>query len=662
VDDGADREAPVALKLSLTGRPNLSDAGGGSIRLPRKAFVLAAHLLMDPPKGALPRDRAARLLWEDADPSRRAGNLRQLIVRIKDVQTSEGFDLFVFGPDDLALDPSAAEIDVALVQNARADTTDRRLFDLCRAYGGDLLLGVDEGGEEFTRWLWSRRAMLREQFVAVTAANLEASFGALDPDQITFVARRLLDADPFQEAGYRALMRVHAERGEFDAAQRVHRRLLEQLRETNGRPTRETAELAAEIGARARPRGRSSEDRDALAGEVAAEGPPALPGVARSIRLPRLSLSITGLGELTGADRDWAEALFDDAAIQLWRTRAFVVTRPADLKPRPIDLLDRSRREPSDYLVDYRLVHRDGRRLMTVSLICVSTGELMWIHRFGLGEPLAPAVRELVVNSVHQIEQAELRALADGPERTTAYRLTLQGNRLLRSIDLPSIRRARQVFRAALASHPDHAPTLAAISKAYRLEWLRLARADDKELDLAIDFARQAIAASPEGAHGLHQLGICSIYKKHHEFGLDALARAERYVPFEEELIADHADALIVAGMSTDGLAKVEPLLVEQAIPSDQVLWIAASGQYLTGRYEDALETLSRVAFTEPTYQLRAACHAMLAQDDEARRFARKLREILPDFKVSMRLGMVPLRRREDIEHYEHGLRSAGFD
>jgi hypothetical protein len=68
------------------------------------------------------------------------------------------------------------------------------------------------------------------------------------------------------------------------------------------------------------------------------------------------------------------------------------------------------------------------------------------------------------------------------------------------------------------------------------------------------------------------------------------------------------------------------------------------------------------LASQEPTYQLKAACHAMLAQEDEAKRYARKLREILPDFKVSMRLGMVPLRRREDIEHYEQGLRSAGFD
>lgn len=148
----------MGFRLSLTGRPDLTDTGGRSLRLPRKAFALAAYLLLDPPKGALPRDRAARFLWEDADPSRRAGNLRQFLARMKEFQTESGCRLFVIDTDHVALDADAAEIDVARVLGARAETTDRRLLDLCRAYSGDLLAGLDEGGEEFTRWLWSRRA------------------------------------------------------------------------------------------------------------------------------------------------------------------------------------------------------------------------------------------------------------------------------------------------------------------------------------------------------------------------------------------------------------------------------------------------------------------------------------------------------------------------
>ena len=642
----------MALRLALTGRPGLLDEMGATIRFPRKAFVLAAHLVIDAPREPMTRERAARLLWEDADPTRRAGNLRQLLARVKEAQTAAGMELFLVGPDHVALDTEAVSIDVVRLLEARADTTDRRLVEFCRSYAGDLLLGVDEGGEGFTRWLWSRRQMLRDQFAAIVSANLESAIEVLDQEEVIFVARRLLEADQYQEAAHRALMRVHAARGEFDSALRIHRRLVDQLRETNARPTGETTSLAATITARARGEGGGAET---AAAEVAvAQG-----GL---IQLPRVSLTFPGLNELTGPEREWATALYDDAAIQLWRTRSFVLTRAADLRSKPIDLIDRGRREPSDYVVDCRVAVRDGRRLLTVGLVGARSGEILWIHRFEIGEPLARAVREMVVNCVHHIEHTELRALAAGPERTTAYRLTLQGNRLLRTIDLPSIRRARQVFRAALAADPDHGPTLAAISKAYRLEWLRLARADDKELDLAIDFARQAIAATPDSAQGMHQFGICNIYKKNHEQGLEALSRAERLMPFEEELRADHADGLISSGATLEGLAKVAPLVEGQFVSSDHILWITASGQYLAGRYDEALATLARLSSQEPTYQLRAACHAMLEQYDEARRYVRRLREILPDFTVASRMGMVPLRRREDLEHYESGLRSAGFD
>lgn len=649
----------MVLRLSLTGRPNLSTADGRSIRLPRKAFALAAFLVLDPPKGPLTRERAARFLWEEADSHRRAGNLRQLLARVKDVQAAEGFELFVVGPDHLTLDTDVATIDAAIVMQARADTTDRRLLDVCRAYCGDLLLGLDEGGEEFTRWLWSRRTLLREQFVALIAANLEASIGALDPDEIVLAARRLMDADQFQEASYRALMRTHAARGEFDTAFRIHRRLTDLLREqANSRPSAETAALFREVTLRSQARG----DDGGEDGPAALDRVVASPGLMLGLQLPRLSMTVPSTAELDPIEREWLEALIDDTSIQLWRTRAFVLTHKADARSRPIDLLDLTRREGSDYVVDCRISSRDGNRQLTVSLVSAPTREIMWIYRFDFGEPIARAVRDLVLNCVHQIEQAELRILSTGPERATAYRLTLQGNRLLRSIDLKSIRRARQIFRQALSVDAEHAPTLAAVSKAFRLEWLLLARADDKELDLAIDFARQSIAASPDGAHGLHQLGICNIYKKNHEFGLDALGRSERYIPFEEELIADHADALIVSGLANEGLLKLAPLLADRVVPSDQALWIAASGQFLAGRYQEALDTMTRLASPEPAYQLKAACHAMLSQGAEARRYARKLKEVLPDFKVSMRLGMVPLRRREDIDRYEHGLRSAGFD
>jgi DNA-binding SARP family transcriptional activator len=616
--------------------------------------------LIDSTRGALPRERAARLLWEDADTSRRAGNLRQLLARVKEAQLEEGFELFTIGADTIEVATDAVVADVRTLIEARADTADRRLLDLCRAYGGDLLAGLDEGGEEFTRWLWNHREMLRQQFVTVVAANVEATIGVLEPEEVISIARRLVEADPYQEVGHRVLMRVHAGKGDFDSALRIHRRLVDLLRETGGRPSAETLALLSEISARNRQRSQTSAERTAEP-DIASD-PVAMSFPTRSMRLPHLALDFAGIGALSGHERQWAEALFEDAALQLWRTRAFVVTRPSDIRARSIDLINRTRREPSDYVVDFRVAHRDGERLVTAALTCSSSGEILWIHRFVIGEPLGRAIRDLLVNCVQHVEQNELRALADGPEFTTAYRLTVQGNRLLRTVDLPSVRRARQVFRAALSVDPGHAPTLAAVSKAYRLEWLLLARADHKELDIAIDFARQSIAAGPDSVHGLHQYGICSIYKKDYERGLSALARAEKHFPFQVEVVAEHSDGLICYGDLQSGLQKLAPILDDEFLVSDPVLWNAACGNYLTGNYRETLDLIARMSTDEPVHHLKAACLAMVGEVDEARRQVAKLRDVLPDFSIAKRLAMAPLRRLEDLEHYEFGLKLAGFD
>jgi tetratricopeptide (TPR) repeat protein len=170
------------------------------------------------------------------------------------------------------------------------------------------------------------------------------------------------------------------------------------------------------------------------------------------------------------------------------------------------------------------------------------------------------------------------------------------------------------------------------------------------------------VALEPNSAIGLHQLGICSVYKGDFDFGLDALGLAQRYQPFDEELIADFADGLIHAGQTAAAIDKLAPLLDAPFALTDHTLWVAASTFYLAGRYEDAIDTLSRLNSKDTAHQLRAACHAMLSQFDEARRFVALTREILPEFSIAARLRAVPFRLADDLEHYRRGLRLAGFE
>lgn len=644
-------EPTATPRLVLLGRPTLTTAGGRRIALPRKAFALAARLVLDPSGGPLPRERAARFLWGDADPARRMGNLRQLLARLRELQTAEGPRLFAIDPDHVAFDADAARVDVVELMEAPGDLPLVDLVALARAHAGELLAGHDDGGDEQLRWLRQQRNVVRERFVALAAARAEGAVGVLSPEDATLLARRVLEADPTNEAGHRALIRVNVALGQYDTAARIHRRLVDVLREAGETPDITTALLGDDLVRRAR------EGTPVRFESTAYDDLPPVPRPVRQQRQPEIVVRVAGVEALGREERGLIEAVVEEATLRLWRSRSFVVTRRDDEGGSAVLPGTSSR-----YAATLRLVEADGRRRLAVSVQNLADGELLWVHRFDADDPAGRIARDLVVGCVYEIEQAELRLLAAAPDSPTVFRLTLQGNRLLREIDLPSIRRARATFRSALALDGDHAQTLAGLSKAYRLEWLLLARADDAELDQAMDHARRSIALAPDGSHGLHQLGICNIYKKNHELGLSLLRQSERQNPYDEELIGDHADALIVSGYAEEGIAKILPLVEDRVVPSDHALWILASGQYLTGRYDEALATLERLSSGEPAYQLIAACHAMRGDTEQAALFTRKLREILPDFNVSKRMKLVPLRRREDIEHYEEGLRRAGLE
>jgi len=74
---------------------------------------------------------------------------------------------------------------------------------------------------------------------------------------------------------------------------------------------------------------------------------------------------------------------------------------------------------------------------------------------------------------------------------------TVEGQRLLRNIDLPSIRRARKFFRAALASASNHVPAMAGLSRSYVMEWLVRAPFEASLLEEAEQCARKGHSRLP---------------------------------------------------------------------------------------------------------------------------------------------------------------------
>ncbi len=640
----------MKASLTLLGRPRLEKADGTVVVLPAKAFALAAQIVLDCPARETTRGAAAGFLWEAASQQRRrSGNLRQLIQRILTAQSESGVRVFVFEDDRIRLDGAAVGVDLDLLPTEIAPTDGDGVYALGRLFRGELLAGIDEDGPEFAQWLMARRERLRDVFVRTVAPLVDADPPRLTDEQTAYVAHRLAEIDPCEEAGYRGLIRLHGRRGDAEAVQRTFRQLQNELeRIVDAKPSETTRAVYLAATRRLLP------TREA--GTVLAGMAPAFAPLVGRIR-PLMAVHIRIASFLSDAEAERARAHVDECVDLLWRSHSVTVMRSDDepgMPSRPF--------AGCDYRLDLGASRSEDRMVLRFQLRATTTGEVLWSSKAAPDH--SPAALTRAVEDIQRYVEIGELAAGDHPAslERQVHRLTLQGERWLKNIELPSVRRAKSLFRNALSSRGEHAPAMAGLSRAFRMEWLLLTRGDMTELETAESWAKKAIAADPDDARGAHEMGICQIYRRRFDHGLELLERAAGSAPSNVTIAEDLADARVMSGMIDQGIAQFDALLARLPHPSDQLLWYAAGGFYLAGHYHRAIDLLDRMVMPDTAFHLRVACHAMLNQRAEAEHFVRAMRDRLPDFRIGSRSHMAPLRRPEDREHFEAGLMSAGFD
>ncbi len=157
-----------------------------------------------------------------------------------------------------------------------------------------------------------------------------------------------------------------------------------------------------------------------------------------------------------------------------------------------------------------------------------------------------------------------------------AYRFTLEAQRLLNAIDLPSIRRARRLLKSAQTVAPDFVPTIAALARSHVMEWLVRAPFEVAPLEFAEQFAKQAIAISPDDHRGYHELGLVRVYRRRLDDGIECLNRAASLCPEDKGVCADLADALVFNGQSREAIAMLDDLVRSFDPGGDYIRWVLA--------------------------------------------------------------------------------------
>lgn len=656
----------------LFGQPRLLDDRQRPIAVPAKTFALLAYLVLTERAGPARRGTLRQLLWENSESKAAAANLRKFLSRVTTRQEEDGFELIRNGRNHVELVSASAFIDLIAFQKVVTDRDSADLETLCDLYCGDLLEGIDWEGSDFQSWLQQQRTILRDAFVATVANRLEPLDSKADRVKIKVAARRLREVDPYNEIAHRTLMRLHAEDGEPARVRDVYEHLKASLGdELNVQPDEATRGLYQTLLPKAAPKAVAA---PAYAGLDEGEQDPTAPEPDDSL-LPLLDraqtprVSVLPPPPLGGQDfaHQLADALIEDVTIGLCRSKALSVVAPYTAAR-----LSRSGKHALlgkfriSYAVETRLKIRGSNPTLRVSLLDAATREILWVDNYLLDQDtIAHQYNELsvriIVTLIERIERAELARYETLPD-PTAYHLYLAGQKHLRALDLPSVRRARRHFKAAVGACSSFVPALSALARTYLLEWLLMARGDSELLGEAERLALLSQEIDPDDARGYRELGVCRLYAGRFDESVAALGHAEDRSPQFADLLHDLADAFSHTCDFQAALQKITKAIELNPLCPDQYWWAAAGTNYHLQRYSDAIECMGHMRDQSAAYRLMAASHAMLGDAQTARFYVEKTKDIHPGFSISNWLSIVPIQDPHYAKHYEQGLREAGFE
>ncbi|WP_246737936.1 MULTISPECIES: BTAD domain-containing putative transcriptional regulator [Rhizobium] len=646
--------AQHSLLLRLLGKPSLF-ANGRELLLPEKAYALLA-LLVTSPHLSMDRETLRDVLWDADAAKQRAGSLRQLLARIERSVPSEFPRLLDATNTDLTFNAGHWQVDVLILRDT-LPPLERESWDLL---DGDLLEGFRAPTiEADERLALERRRAVEWRDTHLT--RLVEDAGSLASRDVLLLAGRLIDNDPSNEVACRALMRAHTSAGDAAAARQVYLRCRNELKtEFGAEPEPATQSLAYELGIITPP---------APAAKASVFVPPELAnadlvGEPRVLILPPETMLSDPLLQRIG------RALLEEVTIGLSQQRGFKVIAAHT----SVEILNRSVAEVNqptppelrfDYTVYVTIHGREDDIYATCRLTKTSTAEVLWAidlplamqkvtHSFGL------LARRIVLTLVDTIERRELSDMAEEVS-PSAYRLYLEGKRLVSKTDLQHLRQARKWFKSALAKHDSFSSAHAGMARVLGMEWLVRGMRETELLEEAERSAWHARDADPNSGRAMRELGFVALYRRRFAESLDFFAEAQMLSPNDADILADHADALVHDGQSDRALELSLAALKLNPLPPDYYYWNLGGIYFVQENYAKAIEVLDRVKARPATARLLAAAHAKNGNAKAAAHYASIVLENFPDFRTDDVWRFVPDRNPDDTRQLIDGLRLAGL-
>jgi len=181
-----------------------------------------------------------------------------------------------------------------------------------------------------------------------------------------------------------------------------------------------------------------------------------------------------------------------------------------------------------------------------------------------------------------------------------------------------------------------------------------------------LELAQRTLDLDDSLPFGHHLLGKVYLWKKQHEKAIAELKKATALSPNDADQLVGLGYILNWAGRPEEAIGLVKKAMRLNPMYPLYYLWELGHAYFLTGRYEEAIETLKRVLdrnrYFLPAHFYLAASYSEIGREEEARAEVVEIERLKsPQDSLEARRQRLPYKDQAVLERLFDSLRKAGL-
>jgi TolB-like protein/Tfp pilus assembly protein PilF len=618
------------------------------------------------------REKLASLLWSDRGDQQARDSLKHALTKLRQCLPAVSQAPIVADRLSAKLDPSAISVDVAEFERLLRDGAPAALERAMALYRGELLDGIGIRDPAFEEWLLVERQRLRHLFEEALTRQITQSIADGARERAAAAARRLLSLDPLREDACRALMQMHADRGETAQALKLYEALRDRLHgELGVKPAAETTRLHEAI----------------LDRRTGSESGP-VPDRPEAARLPlpdKPSIAVLPFENLSNDPEQqyFSDGITEDIITELSRFRSlFVIAYHSSsaFKGKAVRVQDVGRELGVAYVVEGSVRRAAERVRISAQLVDAATGNHLWAERYDRDVLDIFAVQDEVARSVASTVSGRIEAAGrDRIERLSptglrAYDLVLRAKSLMLKYNRADTQQALACAERAMQLDPSSAAAHAHAAWCHFYNYMGFWTADPVDsLATAYEVDQRAIVLDETESFAHAIMGSVQWFRRNFDQARPEFLEGIERNPNDFLARRFYGMFLAATGKPEAGIEQIN--LAKRLNPFDTkwVPWNIGIACFSARRYDEAVAALKQVR--NPINEVRAwlACsYAQAGRLEEARaaldEFMRVARfdmavwpgRTLKDWEPYWH-AMFEYQHQEDFDHLFEALRGAGM-